>query len=93
MAQGITNKIQCNGCKSMLDGFTSVEDDDSKPKDDDLSICAFCGAVGKYTNNVTEIQPLSEVELALIKMTEPETARDLETASRTITLMRKLKGN
>ncbi len=87
------NMIECTGCKALLDAFTSATDSNDVPSDDDLSVCVYCGAVGKYTEGTTKIQPLSEVELAYIKLTEPELSKELEKISLTVLMMKKAKSN
>lgn len=87
------NMIECTGCKTLLDAFTSTDDSANIPSDDDLSVCVYCGAVGKYAEGTTKIKPLSEVELAYIKLAEPDLAKELEKVSVAVLLMKKAKNN
>ena len=34
---------KCPTCKTVIDGFTSINTPNAVPKDGDLSICAYCG--------------------------------------------------
>jgi len=88
------NMIECTGCKALLDAFTSADEgSNSLPNDEDLSVCVYCGAVGKYIEGTTKIKPLSEVELAYIKLTEPELAMELDKISVAVLMMKKAKNN
>jgi hypothetical protein len=55
-----------------LDGFTSLSEEESGPSDGDISICAYCGNIGKYTNNVTMLQTLTDDELNKVMLESPE---------------------
>ena len=59
----LESDIKCKSCNTSLDGFSG----EGSPSDGDISICAYCGSIGSYSNNVTEIIPLSEAELAKLK--------------------------
>ena len=67
----ISNTVKCIKCGSDLDGFTSVGEE-AQPADGDISICFYCASIGKYVDNVTKLEALSETELEKIKQDEPE---------------------
>lgn len=68
----ISAKIECSKCNSLLDGFTHLTEEDAKPSDGDISVCAYCGNIGKYTNGVTMLQTLDEDELNKVMLESPE---------------------
>jgi len=81
MAQGRIDKITCPSCKVENDGFTSLDDDDSKPSDNDISICFHCGAICKYTNNLTKLELIDVAELEDVRKTDPIAFRQLVMAT------------
>lgn len=57
-----TMPTECPVCQSPNNGHMEVHGEDSKPKDGDLSICAYCGALSKFvvtddSSTVVELSP------------------------------------
>lgn len=61
----------CKECNSCLDGFTGEKG--RGPKDGDINVCAYCGTIGRYKNECSEIEPLTKDELINMRDTEKET--------------------
>lgn len=73
MSQGrIDSKVCCIGCGSQLDGYTEINDNEARPSDGDLSICFYCASIGKYSDGVTNLKPLTDTELEDIYKEDPE---------------------
>lgn len=68
----------CQKCDKPIDGFTG---DKKKPKDGDLSICAYCGTLAKYADNLTKIIPLTASEK---KELDPDTWKAIQQAQKII---------
>jgi len=83
----ISDKVKCTGCGSDMDGFTGVSHD-AKPKDGDLSICFYCGSIGKYADNVTSLKSVPAEELERISIEDPELFRQLSSIVDEIKKMR-----
>lgn len=60
----IIDKGECPVCHSKNDGHTEVNGAKVNPKDNDLTICAYCGTLAKYkiTGNVRDIVALADEE-------------------------------
>ena len=91
MNHGKTHEIECNGCKNRLDAFTHVGENEEKPNDGDISICAYCGMIGKYADGMTKIKELSKEEMEEIKSEDPDSYNYMMKASDTIKSIIKLK--
>jgi len=71
MIQGkIETKIICS-CGAAVDGFSGVNKDE-RPEDGDISICFYCAGIGKYAENLTKINTMTEEELKSFSQEEPE---------------------
>lgn len=71
MSQGRMDKIECPQCKKDNDGYTSLDNIDDKPSDNDISVCYHCGAICKYTNNLTKLVLIDVAELEEIRNEDP----------------------
>ena len=81
---------KCKECKETLDGFTG---NGHKPSDGDLNICAYCGTIGAYAKDCTEIIPLTTEELLDIRSKEPEMWKELMSFKKVADSVRKkMKG-
>ena len=87
----LESKLHCLKCKENVDGFSCEED--ASPRDGDISICVYCGTIGKYAQNVTKLEPMTESELESIKLEEPEVYKQLQDASLVISYMSKNKSS
>lgn len=51
-----TGKTSCPGCGYVIDAHTSIHDPSDKPSPNDISICAKCGDVNKYAEDMTLVK-------------------------------------
>ncbi len=79
-------KVVCPVCKSPNEGHTEVSGGDDTPEDGDLSICAYCGTLAKYTN--------VETKARLEELTPQETKEALEIPSvrKALSIIRSMSG-
>lgn len=83
------SKIKCCGCGTLLDGFTGLEDEANGPSDEDLTVCFYCGSIGKYAEGLTKMKPLTVQELEQLKKEQVETYNQVIKISDKIKQMRK----
>ena len=62
----------CKECNNILDGFTGANDEDGGPQDNDINVCAYCGVIGRYEKNCTDIVPLTAEELVDLRTNDPK---------------------
>tara|TARA_R110000868_G_scaffold217359_4_gene467442 strand:+ start:375 stop:671 length:297 start_codon:yes stop_codon:yes gene_type:complete len=62
---------KCSNCGTALDAATSLQDEYSIPNEGDISVCAYCGQMGKYDSEM-KITPLREDEIYKLLQDQPE---------------------
>lgn len=62
----------CMSCKKEMDASTPLTADGDQPKKNDLTICAYCGTMSKFDEQM-DIVPLPESEIEELKQRSPVT--------------------
>lgn len=63
-------KPYCPNCGELLQGFSTVTDEDSIPVDGDVSICLYCQAVSLFNSDLSLRAPTEQdiLELPLLEI-------------------------
>lgn len=75
----------CPSCGYIIDAHGAVDGSEDKPKKDDVSICAKCGAWNKYGEDLKLIQFTKEDE----ENTSPELILEMQRCTERIKLLRR----
>lgn len=68
-------KMNCYNCNALVDAHTEVDETGSVPKNGDISICFYCGALAEFMD--TKLIPLSAEKRANLILEEPELWQDI----------------
>lgn len=74
---------KCRSCNHSLDANTAIVDEAAKPKKGDLSVCAYCGALSEFTEEL-DLMPLTHEALVELNDTDPDTFDMLLKVQRTV---------
>jgi len=47
--------MNCSNCGKEFDMHSNIDDESLKPKEDDISICMYCGEIGQFKNGKLEL--------------------------------------
>jgi hypothetical protein len=62
---------KCFSCEKTLDRFTAQESPEHTPSEGDISVCAYCSAIGKFNKNLSIVE-LEDSDFEYIKKNHPE---------------------
>lgn len=74
----IVKKGHCRTCLHPYNAHTSLKGN-VRPKEDDVTVCAYCGRLSKFDKHLNLIE-LTEEEIILLKYEHPDTYRILRKA-------------
>jgi len=78
----VNSEAVCIKCFKSLDTAASTELGRG-PKENDLSVCAYCGTISKYTENLS-LSPMCKSELTELEKKDPEAYAQLKKVERMI---------
>lgn len=56
---------KCLKCDAKLDDFASLNQAGTLPRENDISVCLYCGNVAIFTGNSMDLRPLTPEEKTL----------------------------
>jgi len=72
MKDARTQPTPCPFCGYAIDAHAAVGHEQHMPEPGNISVCFRCAGVSKYTEQLS-LDPMTEEELTLIKVEDPET--------------------
>lgn len=69
----------CGKCGHVLDAATAVDGGDYSPKENDLTVCVYCGEMHQFDADL-KLHPLTEEQKVAIQEDAPETWEILSNA-------------
>jgi len=66
----------CSNCNNRIDAATTFEEVEALPKDGDISICAYCGQLGRYDGEM-RVKKMNESEMYILYSKHPDVAEQV----------------
>lgn len=85
-------ETHCKHCQSKLDMHTGAFENNIKPKKNDLSVCARCGHISRFNEDLNLV-PLTRKELFDLLENHHDAYMELKKVSEVILLINKKKEN